>query len=149
MALAFPVVMVIFNASTVAVLWFGAQRVDNGQMQIGSLTAFMAYLIQILMSVMMATFMSMMIPRASVSAGRIQEVLDTESSVHAPADPVAIPPGPVAVELRGVTFAYPGRSHRSCGRSPFAPSPAPRPPSSDRPGRARRRCSVSFPACTT
>ena len=108
MALAFPVVMVIFNASTVAVLWFGAQRVDSGQMQIGSLTAFMAYLIQILMSVMMATFMSMMIPRATVSAGRIQEVLDTESSVHAPADPVAIPPGPVAVELRGVTFAYPG-----------------------------------------
>ena len=133
MALAFPVVMVIFNASTVAVLWFGAQRVEDGQMQIGSLTAFMAYLIQILMSVMMATFMSMMIPRASVSAGRIQEVLDTESSVHAPADPVAIPPGPVAVELRGVTFAYPARSHRSCARSPFAPSRAPRPPSSDRP----------------
>ena len=108
MALAFPVVMVIFNASTVAVLWFGAIRIDNGDMQIGSLTAFMAYLIQILMSVMMATFMSMMIPRATVSAGRIQEVLDTESSVHAPTDPVAVPSGPVAVELRGVTFAYPG-----------------------------------------
>ena len=108
MALAFPVVMIIFNASTVAVLWFGAQRVDDGQMEIGSLTAFMSYLIQILMSVMMATFMAMMIPRATVSAGRIQEVLDTESSVHAPADPVVIPPGPVAVELRGVTFAYPG-----------------------------------------
>ncbi len=88
MALAFPVVMVIFNASTVAVLWFGAHRIDSGQMQIGSLTAFMSYLIQILMSVMMATFMAMMIPRATVSAGRIQEVLDTESSVHAPADPV-------------------------------------------------------------
>jgi ATP-binding cassette, subfamily B, multidrug efflux pump len=108
MALAFPVVMIIFNASTVAVLWFGAQRVDDAQMEIGSLTAFMSYLIQILMSVMMATFMAMMIPRATVSAGRIQEVLDTESSVHAPADPVVIPPGPVAVELRGVTFAYPG-----------------------------------------
>ncbi|GAA4410078.1 ABC transporter ATP-binding protein [Fodinibacter luteus] len=108
MALAFPVVMVIFNASTVAVLWFGAQRIDNGEMQIGSLTAFMAYLIQILMSVMMATFMAMMIPRAAVSAGRIQEVLDTESSVHAPLDPVEIPAGPVAVELRGVTFSYPG-----------------------------------------
>ena len=67
MALAFPVVMVIFNASTVAVLWFGAHRIDNGQMQIGALTAFMSYLIQILMSVMMATFMSMMIPRATVS----------------------------------------------------------------------------------
>jgi ATP-binding cassette, subfamily B, multidrug efflux pump len=108
MALAFPVVMVIFNASTVAVLWFGAHRIDNGQMQIGALTAFMSYLIQILMSVMMATFMAMMIPRATVSAGRITEVLDTESSVHPPADPVVIPPGPVAVELRGVTFAYPG-----------------------------------------
>ncbi len=108
MALAFPVVMVIFNASTVAVLWFGAHRVDSGQMEIGSLTAFMSYLIQILMSVMMATFMAMMIPRATVSAGRIQAVLDTESSVHSPAEPVIIPPGPVTVELRGATFAYPG-----------------------------------------
>ncbi len=95
MALAFPVVMVIFNASTVAVLWFGAHRIDNGQMEIGALTAFMSYLIQILMSVMMATFMAMMIPRATVSAGRIQAVLDTESSVHTPTDPVVIPPGPV------------------------------------------------------
>ncbi len=108
MALAFPLVMVIFNASTVAVLWFGALRIDSGQMQVGALTAFMAYLIQILMSVMMATFMAMMIPRATVSAGRIQEVLDTESSVHTPLDPVRIPQGPVAVELRGVGFAYPG-----------------------------------------
>jgi ATP-binding cassette subfamily B protein len=77
-------------------------------MEIGSLTAFMSYLIQILMSVMMATFMAMMIPRATVSAGRIQEVLDTESSVHAAADPAVIPPGPVTVELRGATFSYPG-----------------------------------------
>jgi len=108
MAMAFPVVMIIFNASTIAVLWFGAHRIENGQMQIGAMTAFMSYLIQILMSVMMATFMSMMIPRASVSAGRIQAVLDTESSVHQSPDPVVIPPGPVSVELRGVTFAYPG-----------------------------------------
>jgi ATP-binding cassette, subfamily B, multidrug efflux pump len=108
MAMAFPVVMIIFNASTIAVLWFGAHRVDSGQMQIGAMTAFMSYLIQILMSVMMATFMSMMIPRATVSAGRIQAVLDTESSVHPPTDPAVIPPGPVTVELRGVTFAYPG-----------------------------------------
>jgi ATP-binding cassette, subfamily B, multidrug efflux pump len=108
MAMAFPVVMIIFNASTIAVLWFGAHRIENGQMEIGAMTAFMSYLIQILMSVMMATFMSMMIPRATVSAGRIQSVLDTESSVHPPADPAVIPPGPVTVELRGVTFAYPG-----------------------------------------
>ena len=108
MALAFPLVMVIFNASTVAVLWFGAVRVDDGTMQIGALTAFMAYLIQILMSVMMATFMAMMIPRATVSAGRIQEVLDTESSVTLSRQPERIPAGPVTVELRGVSFAYPG-----------------------------------------
>ncbi|QKE83632.1 ABC transporter ATP-binding protein [Arthrobacter sp. NEB 688] len=108
MALAFPIVMVIFNASTVAVLWFGAMRIDSGAMQIGALTAFMSYLIQILMSVMMATFMSMMIPRATVSAGRIMEVLDTRSSVHPPEHPVALPAGPVAVELRAATFAYPG-----------------------------------------
>ena len=108
MALAFPIVMVIFNASTVAVLWFGARRVDAGQMQIGELTAFMAYLVQILMSVMMATFMAMMLPRAAVSAGRIAEVLDTESSVHPPHAAVSVPPGPLTVELRAATFAYPG-----------------------------------------
>jgi ATP-binding cassette subfamily B multidrug efflux pump len=108
MALAFPIVMVIFNASTVAVFWFGARRVEAGEMQIGALIAFMQYLVQILMSVMMATFMSMMLPRASVSAGRILEVLDTESTVHAPSSPVPVPAGPVAVELRHATFAYPG-----------------------------------------
>jgi ATP-binding cassette subfamily B multidrug efflux pump len=108
MALAFPIVMVIFNASTVAVFWFGAHRVEAGEMEVGALIAFMQYLVQILMSVMMATFMSMMLPRASVSAGRILEVLDTESTVHAPSEPVAIPAGPVGVELRSATFAYPG-----------------------------------------
>jgi len=75
-ALIFPIVMIILNASTVGVLWFGAGRVQSGAMQVGSLTAFMAYLIQILISVMMATFMAMMIPRASVSADRIGEVHD-------------------------------------------------------------------------
>ncbi|NLG21770.1 MAG: ABC transporter ATP-binding protein [Actinomycetales bacterium] len=108
MALVFPMVMLIFNASTIAVLWFGAYRIEAGQMQIGSLTAFMAYLIFVLMSVMMATFMATMIPRAEVSAGRIMEVLDTESTVVEPAAPVEIPEGPVAVEFRDVTFSYPG-----------------------------------------
>lgn len=108
MALVFPIVMLIFNASTVAVLWFGAHRVADGQMQIGALTAFMAYLMQILMSVMMATFMSMMIPRATVSAGRIAEVLDTASTVVPPTQPVAIPRDRAGIELRDVTFAYPG-----------------------------------------
>ena len=108
MALVFPIVMLIFNASTVAVLWFGSHRVENGQMQIGELTAFMSYLMQILMSVMMATFMSMMIPRATVSAGRIAEVLDTDSTVVQPAQPVAIPRTGTSVELRDVEFCYPG-----------------------------------------
>jgi ATP-binding cassette subfamily B protein len=108
MAMAFPVVMLILNLSTVGVLWFGARRVDSGEMQIGALTAFMTYLVQILMSVMMATFMSMMVPRASVSAGRICEVLDTESSVVDPAAPRPLPPGRVGLALRDVDFTYPG-----------------------------------------
>ena len=81
MAIVFPVVMLVLNVSTIAVLWFGSHRVETGQMQVGALTAFMSYLMQILMSVMMATMMSMMIPRASVSAERIGAVLDTETSV--------------------------------------------------------------------
>lgn len=107
-ALIFPIVMVILNASTVGVLWFGAGRVSTGAMQVGSLTAFMAYLIQILIAVMMATFMSMMIPRASVSADRIGEVLGTESSVAEPVDP-RTPPSPVSeVVFDRVDFHYPG-----------------------------------------
>jgi len=108
MAMVFPVVMLIFNSSTVAVLWFGSHRVASGQMQIGELTAFMSYLMQILMSVMMATFMSMMIPRATVSAGRIGEVLETGSTVVPPAQPVALPRSRAGVELRDVLFTYPG-----------------------------------------
>ncbi|SEE45411.1 ABC transporter ATP-binding protein [Jiangella alba] len=108
MALMFPWVMLIFNVSSVAVLWFGAGRVDDGQMQIGSLTAFLTYLIQILMSVMMATFMLVMLPRATVCAERIGEVLDTESSVVPPVDPVTTLPRRVSLELRDAEFAYPG-----------------------------------------
>jgi ATP-binding cassette subfamily B protein len=107
-ALIFPIVMLVLNLSSVAVLWFGAERIDAGQMQIGALTAFLAYLIQILMAVMMATFMTMMIPRAAVCAERIVEVLDTESSVVLPVRPVT-PPAPTgALELRGAGFSYPG-----------------------------------------
>ncbi|TDD63930.1 ABC transporter ATP-binding protein [Jiangella aurantiaca] len=107
-ALMFPWVMLIFNVSSVAVLWFGAGRVDDGQMQIGALTAFLTYLIQILMSVMMATFMLVMVPRATVCAERIGEVLGTESSVVPPPEPVTRLPGRMSLELRGASFAYPG-----------------------------------------
>jgi len=107
-ALIFPIVMVILNASTVGVLWFGASRVNSGAMEIGSLTAFMAYLVQILIAVMMATFMSMMIPRASVSAERIGEVLDTASAVAEPAHPVTSLSPLSEVVFDRVDFHYPG-----------------------------------------
>lgn len=107
-ATVFPFAMLVLNLSTVAVVWFGAQRIDAGQMSIGSLTAFMTYLTQILMSVVMATMMTMMIPRAAVAASRIVEVLDTRSSVAEPADPVPLPDGPLELGLEAVTFAYPG-----------------------------------------
>jgi ATP-binding cassette subfamily B protein len=100
--------MLILNASSVAVLWFGGHRVDDGAMAIGSLTAFLAYLMQILMSVMMATFMAIMIPRAAVCADRIGEVLETRSSVVPPAHPVrGLGEAPV-VELNDAGFTYPG-----------------------------------------
>jgi ATP-binding cassette subfamily B multidrug efflux pump len=107
-ALIFPIVMLVFNASSVAVLWFGAGRVDSGQIEIGALTAFLQYLVQILMSVMMATFMLMMVPRAAVSSERITEVLDTESSVAPPQRPVTTTTERGTVELRNVRFQYPG-----------------------------------------
>ncbi|HEY3712908.1 MAG TPA: ABC transporter ATP-binding protein [Jatrophihabitantaceae bacterium] len=107
-ALIFPTVLLVLNASSVAVLWFGASRVNSGQMQIGSLTAFLAYLTQILMSVMMATFMLMMVPRAAVSAERIQEVLGTEPSVAPPSHPVMTVSAHSEVEFRNVEFQYPG-----------------------------------------
>jgi ATP-binding cassette, subfamily B, multidrug efflux pump len=108
MAMIFPIVLLVLNVSSVAVLWFGASRVQSGQMQIGSLSAFLAYLLQILMSVMMATFMLMMVPRAAVCADRIQEVLDTESSVVPPVEPVTVVPSRGQVEFRRVQFQYPG-----------------------------------------
>ncbi len=108
MARIFPVVMLVLNVSIVALLWFGAGRIDAGSLLPGSLTAFMSYLMQILMSVMMATFMLMMVPRAAVCAERIQEVLDTELSIAPPAEPVTTFARHAEVEFRGVSFAYPG-----------------------------------------
>ena len=108
MVMIFPIVMLIFNASSVAVLWFGGHRVNAGEMQIGSLTAFLTYLMQILMSIMMATFMAIMIPRASACADRIGEVLDTRSSVSPPVDPVRPATRRGEVEFRSAGFAYPG-----------------------------------------
>ncbi|CAL9442840.1 ABC transporter ATP-binding protein [Streptomyces sp. enrichment culture] len=108
LALMFPVVMTVVNLSSIAVVWFGAHRIDSGGMQIGDLTAFLAYLMQIVMSVMMATFMFMMVPRAEVCAERIQEVLQTESSVVPPLAPVTRLRRHGHLEIRGAGFRYPG-----------------------------------------
>jgi ATP-binding cassette subfamily B multidrug efflux pump len=104
----FPTVMIVANVGTVGVLWFGGHRVEAGTMEIGALTAYISYLMQIVMSVMMAMFMLMMVPRATVCADRIVEVLDTASSVVPPEDPVTDLPERLTLELDGVTFAYPG-----------------------------------------
>ena len=122
-ALVFPVVLLIMNVSSVAVLWFGAFRIDDGSMQIGALTAFLTYLIQILMAVMMATFMAILIPRAAVSADRIGQVLATETSVVLPEHPVTDLVGKGHIELRDVEFTYPGAEHPVLRNISFAARP--------------------------
>ncbi len=108
MACMFPTVMLVMNVSMVGAVWIGADRIDTGAMQIGSLVAFLSYLVQILMSVMMATFVVMMVPRASVCADRIIEVLDTETSVRPSPTPVREVHARGLLELRDVGFHYPG-----------------------------------------
>jgi len=110
-ALMFPIVLLVLNVSSVAVVWFGAFRIEAGLMQVGALTAFLTYLIQILMAVLMATFIAVLLPRAAVSADRIGEVLHTASSVVVPAKPVTQLSVSGLVELRNVSFAYPGAEH--------------------------------------
>jgi ATP-binding cassette subfamily B protein len=107
-AVTFPIISAIFNLSTVAVIWFGAQRVDSGGLAIGNLTAFMQYLMQILFATLTAVFMFILVPRAAVSAGRIREVLDTDPIVRDPAEPVLPPSRDGLVEFRDVEFRYPG-----------------------------------------
>ncbi|WP_430592345.1 ABC transporter ATP-binding protein [Humidisolicoccus flavus] len=109
--LMFPLIMFIVQVSSTAVLWFGASLVDEGSLEIGTLMAFLQYLMQILMGVMIATFMTIMIPRAAVSARRISEVLNTESSVHAPSDPQMLQGSPGLVEFDNAEFTYPGAEH--------------------------------------
>ena len=106
-AITMPALMLIMNLSTVAVLWLGSYRVDSGEMPIGNLTAFLQYIIQILFAIMMAVIMFVMVPRAAVSAGRINEVLQTEPSISDPPTPIA-PERRGRVELRDVEFRYPG-----------------------------------------
>jgi ATP-binding cassette subfamily B protein len=107
-ALMFPIVMLVLNVSSVAVIWFGAGLVADGAMQIGTLTAFLQYLAQILMGVMMSTMMAFLVPRAAVCADRIGEVLDTEPSVSAVENPITEVTARGTVEFVGVGFSYPG-----------------------------------------
>jgi ATP-binding cassette subfamily B protein len=108
MAMLFPLVMLVVNATLVALLWISGHLVDAGQMQVGEITAFMSYLMQILMSVLMASFMVVMIPRAAVCAERILEVLGTSSSVIPPEVPITQLTARSEVEFRDVRFSYPG-----------------------------------------
>ena len=108
MVLLFPIAMFMVNVSSVAVIWFGAFRIDSGDIKIGQMTAFLNYLIQILISVMMSTMLLFLAPRSAVSADRILEVLDTEPTVAPPTDPVTPQELTGVVEFRDVTFTYPG-----------------------------------------
>jgi ATP-binding cassette subfamily B protein len=107
-AVMIPLLMAVFNLSSVAILWFGSIRVDSGQMPIGNLIAFLQYVMQILFAVMMAVFMFIMVPRAVVSSGRIQEVLRTTPSIRDPEDPHPAPLGTGTLTFRDVEFRYPG-----------------------------------------
>lgn len=111
MAAVFPAVTLLVNLSSVALLWIGADRIEDGSTQIGSLVAYLTYLLQILLAVTMAAFMVSMIPRAAVAAERIMEVLDTDSSVIPPTDPVCDFTRPGTVDFQEVGFRYPGAEH--------------------------------------
>ncbi len=108
MALMMPSVMLVMNVSSVAVLWFGADRIADGTLSLGAMIAFLSYLTQILLAVMMATFMAVLIPRAAVCADRIEEVLETETSVTPPVAPIGSVDTRGTVEFRDVEFTYPG-----------------------------------------
>ncbi|MDQ1135331.1 ATP-binding cassette subfamily B multidrug efflux pump [Microbacterium sp. SORGH_AS 1204] len=121
--LLFPLAMLVLNVTVVGVIWFGGIQVDAGSVQIGTLFAFMQYVAQILMGVLMASFMTVMIPRAAVSAERIGEVLDSHSTLERPANPVSVFPEHGAVEFDDVAFAYPGAESPVVSGVSFAARP--------------------------
>jgi len=122
-AVMFPLLTLILNLSSVGVIWFGGHLIDSGKMQIGSMTAFLSYMALILSSVMMAVMMSLMIPRAAASAERIQEVLDTESSVVDTLTPKKAAQRTGTVEFRDVEFRYPGAEHPILSDISFTAAP--------------------------
>ena len=107
-ALMLPVTTLVINISSVALIWFGGMRIDDGQMQVGSLIAFLSYFMQILMAVLLATFILVLVPRATACAERITDVLATEPAITSPAEPVRPDSVDGAISLRDATFSYPG-----------------------------------------
>jgi ATP-binding cassette subfamily B protein len=118
----FPLVNLLINLSSAAVVWIGANRVADGDINVGALIAYMTYIVQILWSVVMSTFMVSMMPRASVSSQRIMEVLDTNPSVVPPTDPVRAMRTRGQLDLQGVGFHYPGAEHAVLSDISFATS---------------------------
>jgi len=112
-------VMIIIQLATLATIWFGGHLINDGSMQIGALTAFLSYLVQVLMAVMMATFLFVLVPRAEVCAERIEEVLDTETSVVVPERPVTIADPRGRLQMTGVEFGYPGAEEPVLPQNPW------------------------------
>ncbi|KAA9394730.1 ABC transporter ATP-binding protein [Kocuria coralli] len=121
--LMFPLIMMILHLATAAVVWFGAQRIEAGQLEVGGMTAFIQYLLQILMAVMMGVFMLMMAPRAIVSAERIGEVLKTRTTLHEPTAPVTPEHARGVVEFRDLSYRYPGAEKPVLAGIDFTASP--------------------------
>ena len=121
--LLFPLVMLVLDVTIVGVIWFGGHRVGDGDVEVGTLIAFMSYLMQILMGIVMASFMTIMIPRAAVCAERISEVLATPPTIVSAPDAVDTFPAPGTVEMRDVTFVYPGADARVLAEVSFTVQP--------------------------
>ncbi len=121
--LLFPMAMLVLNVTIVGVIWFGGIEVNAGSIEVGTLFAFMQYIAQILMGVLMASFMVIMIPRAAVSAERIGEVLASESTLARAVDPVTDFPSPGSVQFRDVEFSYPGAEEPVLQGITFAAAP--------------------------
>ena len=121
--LLFPLVMLVLDVTIVGVIWFGGHRVGDGDVEVGTLIAFMSYLMQILMGIVMASFMTIMIPRAAVCAERISEVLATPPTITSSPDAVDTFPAPGTVEMRDVTFVYPDADARVLAEVSFTVQP--------------------------
>ncbi|OMG25133.1 multidrug ABC transporter ATP-binding protein [Actinomyces naeslundii] len=121
--LLFPLVMLVLDVTIVGVIWFGGHQVGDGDVEVGTLIAFMSYLMQILMGIVMASFMTIMIPRAAVCAERISEVLATAPTITSSPDAVDTFPAPGTVEMRDVTFVYPDADARVLAEVSFTVQP--------------------------